>query len=102
MIRSLCAISIVVLCSGPASAQEQAQLKPITIADLKERPVIGALGIPLGAVADVDAVMVRNERRRKGFESSYLLKITHVNGKELSAPPLIEFSVLVGSVKLAD
>lgn len=86
---------IVTACfATPAITQQAPATQPITIAELNQRQVIGALGVPLGTVVEVRATVVSGEELGgKGNDTSYLLKVTHVNGKELENAPLMEFSV---------
>jgi hypothetical protein len=66
---------------------------PITLQELNRRNVVGNLGLPLGTAAEIEAEMVAGSSlRRKELDSLYLLRVTHVNGKELSGSPLMQFS----------
>jgi hypothetical protein len=77
---------------------------PITLEDLNRRTVIGKLGLPLGTVVEIDAeITAGSDLRLKGYHSHYLLKVTHVDGKKMDSPPLLDFSVPgFASVKLAN
>ena len=58
------------------------------------QPPIGALGIPLGTVVDIRAVVVAGESlRMKQYQGEYLLRVTHVDGRALAEPRLCEFGV---------
>ena len=66
---------------------------PITLEELNRRNVIGELGLPLGTIAEIEAEMISGSSLRiKGYESLYLLKVTHVDGKKLNKPPLMRFN----------
>ena len=56
--------------------------------------MIGSLGVALGRATEIDAVVISGrDLRRKGFDSLYLLKVTHVGGKKLDKPTPLRFSV---------
>jgi hypothetical protein len=58
------------------------------------RTPIGALGLPLGTVAEIRVtVFAGRELRMKRYDGEYLLRVTHVNGNELSEPQFVEFGV---------
>jgi hypothetical protein len=66
---------------------------PATTAPAAEPPV-GALGLPLGTVARIRAGVVSGrDLHDKGHSGQYLLRVTHVDGRELDAKPLCEFGV---------
>lgn len=92
------------LCGYVALAREEQKPQPISIEELNARPVIGELGIPLGTVAEVDAIVVSgDEIRSKASSGTYLLKITHVDGNKLNQDRLMRFSVAgFASVQLAN
>ena len=75
---------------------------PITLEELNRRNVIGDLGLPLGTSAEIEAEVISGSSLRiKEYESQYLLKVTHVDGKRLHEPPLMRFyTPLFASAKL--
>lgn len=88
-----------------AHSQETTKEKerPIHVAELNERPVIGRLGLPLGTVTEIQAQIISGAAlRRKRDSSSYLLKVTHVAGDKLENAPILRFSVPTFRVKLAN
>ncbi|WP_425396170.1 hypothetical protein [Aeoliella sp.] len=86
-------VMVAVFCA-PAIAQQEPAEKPITIDELKRRQVVGELGVPLGTAVEARAIVISGrELGGKGDDSIYLLKVTHVDGKELEQPRLMEFSV---------
>ena len=89
--------------SSVAFSQE-APKRPIKIGELNRRPVVGKLGLPLGTATEIEAQIISGrELRRKAYRSSYLLKVTHIGGKELDNRPLLTFSVpAFVSVRLAN
>ena len=94
MIRAFICLLAALLCAAFVLAQERVKLPPIPIEELNTRPVIGKLGVPLGTVVEIQAVVVSGrELRRKADSSSYLLKITHVNGKRLHESRVMHFTV---------
>lgn len=97
----LCAAAAI---AGNSYAQKQPTDAPITLEELNRRNVAGNLGFPLGTAVEIDAEVVSGSSLRgKGFDSLYLLKVTHADGKELDAPPLMQFSVPgYASVELAN
>lgn len=57
-------------------------------------PVIGGLGVPVGTVVEIRATIVAgSETRMKQYQSSYLLRVSEVDGRPLQQPQLMEFSV---------
>ena len=79
--------------SVPPPAHLYAAAPPPTTGPAAQPP-IGALGLPLGTVAEIRATVVPGSSLGdKGHQGVYLLRVTHVNGRELPDPPLIEFGV---------
>jgi hypothetical protein len=77
-----------------AGAPKTVDMATISVADLNSRPVVGELGVPLGTVVEVEATVVAGrELRVKGLSSLYLLEVTHVNGRSLTEPQMMEFAV---------
>ena len=77
----------------PEGTHFHAVAPPATTAPSAQPPV-GALGLPLGTVADLRATVVAGSSLRdKRHSYQYLLRVTHVNGRDLPDPPLIEFGV---------
>ena len=67
---------------------------PVSVADLRQRAVTGELGVPLGTVVPIRAEVVAGRHlRMKLYASSYLLRVTHVDGKLLPAAPILPFRV---------
>lgn len=65
-----------------------------TLASLREHPVVGLLGLPLGTVAEVQATIIAgSELRMKAYDGIYLLRVTQVAGRQLDTPVNIEFTV---------
>ncbi len=103
MTRSFLCLSLILCFSLPTFAQDKSSKEPITIAELRQRPVIGLLGVALGTVTEIDAVVIAGrDTRRKALRSSYLLKVTHVDGKKLNEPPTMTFNVGSSSTELAN
>ncbi len=78
--------------------------KSISAESLNTIPVIGKLGVPLGQVTKIKAIVVDGDSlRTKGDAGSYLLKITEVNGIKVDSEPIVDFSLAPGvDVKLAN
>ena len=83
---------------------DEKEPKSISAESLNTIPVIGKLGVPLGQVAKIKAIVVDGDSlRTKGDSSSYLLKIAEVNGIKLDSEPIVDFSLAPGvDVKLAN
>ncbi|ODA30977.1 hypothetical protein [Planctopirus hydrillae] len=89
----LVVIGLLVL-SGSLLAQNKSVETPITLEELHRRQLLGQLGLPLGTVATIDAVVTSgDETRVKAYQGLYLLTVTHVNGQPLEKPPLMRFVV---------
>ncbi|MBA4030556.1 MAG: hypothetical protein C0478_06650 [Planctomyces sp.] len=89
----LLAVGLLVF-SGSLLAQNESVETPITLEELHRRQLLGQLGLPLGTVATIDAVVTSgDETRAKAYQGLYLLTVTHVNGKPLEKPPLMRFAV---------
>lgn len=98
----LCALAV--LGVGSIAFSQDATGEPaITAGELSDRPVIGRLGVPLGTVTEIQAeIFAGRELRQKRYMSDYLLKVTHVAGKELARTRLLKFSVpRIADVNLA-
>lgn len=65
--------------------QEKAAVKKsITVSELVEMDVIGTLGVPLGEVVEVQAIIVSgSETRAKVLDGRYLLRIESINSTAL-------------------
>lgn len=67
-------------------------VEPLTLADLRSRPVVGDLGVPLGTVVEIVAtVFDGDELQMKAFADRYLLRITTVDSKQLAKPLTLDF-----------
>ena len=65
--------------------------------------VIGRLGLPMGTVTTIKAVVVDgSETGSKADQSSYLLKVSSVGGKELTNPVVIHFWDRTDMIKNCD
>jgi len=97
-------LCVAVLLASNSYGQEQQAEAPITLEELNRRNVIGNLGLPLGTAVEIEADVVSGSSlRSKAFDSLYLLKVTHVDGKELKNSPLMRFSTPgFASVELAN
>jgi len=63
----------------------------ISVDELNQIPVIGRLGVPMGDVALVKAVLVTD--KQDAFDGDYLLEVTQVNGKPCEPPILFPFEI---------
>jgi len=87
--------ALVFLAAGCATDRKDAAsaTRP-SASSLAEHPIVGTLGVPLGTVVEIRAVIVAgSETRMKEYQSSYLLRVSKVDGQPLSLPPLMKFSV---------
>lgn len=76
---------------------------PITWEELNRRHVIGELGKPLGTAVEIQAeVIAGRSLRLKIYDSTYLLKVTHVDGKEVGKPPVLRFNDPFSDAELAN
>jgi hypothetical protein len=67
---------------------------PLSIAEINNRQVIGNLGIPLAETARIRATIVDGDSlRMKAFASSYVLKVSSVNGIPFAGDHLFRFDV---------
>ena len=86
--------AIVMLASSSVGFSQEATNGPIEIVVLNRLPVIVNRLVPLGTAIEIEAQIISGRKlRRKAYGSSYLLKVTHVGGKELDNCPLLTFSV---------
>ena len=97
-------VCVALAIASSSYGQDQPTEAPITLEELNRRNVVGNLGLPLGTAVEIAAEVVSGRSlRRKGYDSLYLLKVTHVDGKELNTPPLMQFSAPgFASVELAN
>ena len=94
MRTSIRVVSLCLLFVACLGMLDQRRLPVLTLEDLRERSVVGELGVPLGTVVEVDAVVVSGrELRTKSSRGSYLLKITRVNQMSLSDSRVMSFTV---------
>lgn len=77
--------------------------KIITLSDLKNKHVVGELGLPLGSIAVIRATICDGDLMNdKIHDGEYLLRITHVNDEIITASPILEFSLRhAGKINLA-
>jgi hypothetical protein len=66
----------------------------ITLSDLRERPIVGDLGKPLGVCCELEATIYRgSDLNDKGNEGRYMLRVISVDGSVLAKPILLNFTV---------
>jgi hypothetical protein len=66
----------------------------LTLSDLRERPIVGDLGKPLGVCCELEATIFRgSDLNTKGSEGRYLLRVINVDGTLLPNPILMNFEV---------
>jgi hypothetical protein len=95
----LVCVAFVIVSVG--TAQDDAAKGPITYPELYKRGVVGRLGVPLGTAVEIKAEVVSGDTtRRKVLRGVYLLKVTHVDGKELASPPLMQYTVPFGGIEI--
>ena len=90
------AVLIVCLTFGPPTTEpENDAPKPLTIAELNERTVVGQLGVPIGDDFEVEATIVDGSlAAMKALQGQFLLRVDRVNGRQLPAPVNVEFRVV--------
>ena len=65
----------------------------LSVAEMTAYSPIGNLGVPLGTAMEIRAVVVSGAALlSKRYASRYLLQITHIDGRALAKPILLEFS----------
>lgn len=99
---------------GPTRATINAQItdgdllpQRLTIDDIRDAEVVGALGVELGTCVDLRATIVAGNAgdiRHKSHAGRYFLNVTHVDGSPLAKPVQMAFEVDAQSsnVKLAN
>ncbi len=104
MKRTFLFVCVALAISSSAYGQGIPIESPITLEEINRRNVVGRLGVPLGTAVEIEAEVVSGSSLHlKGYDSHYLLKVTHVNGKEVGTPSLFGFSVpAFAAVKLAN
>ena len=92
ILSALVVAGIIILAACRHSESEDKA--PIPVSKLNENSVIGLLGVPLGEVVSIQAVIVDGDSLRdKIHGGSYLLEVTSVNGVKLASEPVMEFSL---------
>ncbi len=90
----------VCLFSCEQTAEEEVEMKsdgPISLEDIGQRGVLGELGVPLGKIVMVEAVVVDgNSLRMKLYVDDYLLKIVSVDDVRMEDGPLMDFGKTPG------
>ncbi|QEG21967.1 hypothetical protein [Mariniblastus fucicola] len=67
---------------------------PIPLDEISERGVMGKLGVPLGTSIAIEAQIIDgNTLRKKSTVSTYLLRVTHVDGQKLERTRDMRFGV---------
>ena len=90
--RSAVVLFPLLLSALSAAPQSQSQPAPITLDDLRTRPVIGNLGVPLGTAVELEATIIAGrDLHMKAYDGEYLLRVIKVNGKPLPNPPVMQF-----------
>ena len=99
------ALAIAMISAGVTAVRaEEKEVKSITAESLNTIAVVGKLGVPLGEVSTIRAIIVDGDSlRTKADMGSFFLRVTEVNGKKLDSEPIIDFFLAPGSrAKLAN
>ena len=99
------ALAIAMISAGVTAVRaEEKEVKSITAESLNTIAVVEKLGVPLGEVATIRAIIVDGDSlRTKADMGSFFLRVTEVNGKKLDSEPIIDFFLAPGSrAKLAN
>jgi len=97
MRKMLFTAAVVFLIWSVAYPQRNQKVEPLSVSDLKSRPVIGDLGVPLGKVVDIEGTIISgNQFNTKGTHDRFLLQVNKVNGDELKAKPIMDFGANFG------
>ena len=77
---------------GPICHADINKVQGVSVKSLQTTDVIGKIGVPLGQVAQITAVIVDGDTfKTKGDSGRFLLKITQVNSKPLGKPVVMNF-----------
>lgn len=88
------ALAVLLSSTAIANGEERDPPRPITVAEIYERTIIGHLGISLGTVAEIETeVVAGRELRSKYYSNRYLLRIHKVDDQTLERPVMMVFSV---------
>jgi hypothetical protein len=84
-------------CVGMTSADKRVEPeKSISLSDLQNRPVIGALDYPLGTIVTIEGVVADGSYTKlKADDGKTLLRVQMVNGKELASESVFHFDSLL-------
>ena len=95
MKRLALTLIVPILLSGARAAEPVPKKRAITLDELSEGfEVIGHLGVPLGQVASVDAVLrVGGPDISKAMQGQAFLEVVAVDGKALASPVRMSFSL---------
>lgn len=85
---------ILMLLGFSGCSWETSNNSPLSIAEINNRQVIGNLGVPLAETARIRATIVDGDSlRMKAFASSYVLKVSSVNGIPFTSDHFFRFHV---------
>ncbi len=77
---------------GERAQRDAESSSSLTVAELRQRPVIGELSVPLGTIVDLTAEVVSgNSLRWKYAEGRYLLRVIKVERHVLDHPVIMDF-----------
>ena len=98
LLRSIFVIGLAMTLSGSSESSLQKardDSKPLTIAEVNRRKVIGELGHPLGTVVTIEGQAAdETYTREKSDAGRTLLRVKSVNGKELAQEVVFPFASL--------
>ncbi|MEX0718059.1 MAG: hypothetical protein WD066_15810 [Planctomycetaceae bacterium] len=90
-------VLIAVIAYAVAPAQDAAKAPPtIHARDLNRLTVTGELGVPLGTVVEVEAVVVAGAAFGAKGLPDYMLRVEKVDGAALKTPPVMPFGPFLG------
>lgn len=97
MRKVLIAAAVVFLIWSVAYPQHTRKVEPLSVNDLKSRPVIGDLGVPLGKVVEIQATIISgNQFNTMATHDRFLLQVNKVNDDELKTKPIMDFGAHFG------
>jgi hypothetical protein len=88
---------VLAVISGCSNDSSNAPPRTVAAAEIENGTisVVGALGLPLGTVSEVEAVVMEQVAPEKGaaLGTSYVLRVEQLAGRRLAHPPTLRFRV---------
>lgn len=86
--------ALFVVAAGSQGNDKKPGTAPISVEMLREQPVIGDLGVPLGTITEIRGTIVAGRTlKTKLYSEEYLINVAEAGGHRLKEPRILSFGV---------